>query len=283
MTHRLLVVDGYDAPARGRLRDAGCTLAGPLYAAMARDYAPEATIDIICPADSDVSLPSGTTLSSYDALLWTGSSLTIYEQIPEVARQIALAQAAFEAGVPSFGSCWALQIATVAAGGTCRLNPKGREFGITRKVTLTNAGRAHPMYAGKPSVFDAFTSHFDDVESLPSGAEVLATNRVTDVQAALITANNTPFWAVQYHPEYTLVEVAALTRFRAEGLIREGRFTDARDLADWTRSMESLQADPTQTGLAWRLGVDDDLIDTALRRLEFHNWFDAVLGRRAAA
>ena len=77
--------------------------------------------------------------------------------MPEVAKQIDLTRRAYRAQVPSFGSCWAAQIAVVAAGGQVQPNPNGREMGIARKIELTPAGRAHPMYEGKASVFD-FTS-----------------------------------------------------------------------------------------------------------------------------
>jgi len=62
-----------------------------------------------------------------------------------VRGQLDLARAAFAARVPSFGSCWAAQIAVVAAGGIVRANPRGREMGIARKIALTPEGRGHPM------------------------------------------------------------------------------------------------------------------------------------------
>ena len=58
-------------------------------------------------------------------------------------------------------------MAVVAAGGTVRANPRGREMGIARKIALTPEGRGHPLYAGKGSVFDAFISHVDEITHLP--------------------------------------------------------------------------------------------------------------------
>lgn len=283
MSYRFLVVDGYDRDGRINLEAAGCTLAGELYSQMAKRYVAGCHVDIAHPADGNGYLPAGTGLTSYDALLWTGSSLTIYENAPRVIRQIELARAAFDARVPSFGSCWALQVAVVAAGGSCRLNPNGREFGIARKLHLTAAGHGHPMYAGKPRAFDGFTSHFDEVEALPTDSIVLASNAVTRVQAAEIQANDTSFWAVQYHPEYNLREIAALARFRADGLIEEGRFEDFESLSVWTGALEALHENPDQSGLAWRLGIDTDLTDPAVRCREFRNWVDVVFNQRKAA
>lgn len=283
MTFRFLVIDGYRHRAREKLAAAGCTPAGKLYEAMAGRHAPGCHVDIAYPADGADFLPQGAGLADYDGLLWTGSSLTVTDDRPEVTRQIALAKAAFEAGVPGFGSCWALQIAAVAAGGTCRPNPNGREFGVTRKVVLTPEGRGHPLYAGNPPAFDGFTSHFDEVESLPPGGVVLATNAMTRVQAAAISRDGTAFWALQYHPEYDLGEIAALARLRGDGLIAEGRFRDRDDLNTWIAALETLNDDPDQPGLAWRLGVDADLLDPAVRCCEFVNWLEALQAGTLAA
>jgi GMP synthase (glutamine-hydrolysing) len=280
MTYRFLIVDGYDLDGRAKLDGAGCTPASELYERMVLEALPGCEIFSLHAADADARLPVGLDLTAFDALLWTGSSLTIYDDIPEVTRQIDLARAAFAAGVPSFGSCWALQIATVAAGGSCRLNPNGREFGVTRKVRLTLEGASHPLYRGKPPAFDAFTSHFDDVESLPSHSVVLATNEATQVQAAVITCSGTSFWAVQYHPEYDFREIAALARLRAEGLLGEGRFDSRQDFDRWVADLDSLHEDPQRLGPRWRLGIDSDLVDVAIRRLEFRNWADSVLSGR---
>ena len=132
-----LVIDGYRRDGREALVAGGATPAGELYAKMLQKCHPGCTVDIIYPADPDVSLPKGTALESYDGLAWTGSSLTVYADDPAVTPQIELARAAFEAKVPSFGSCWAAQIGIVAAGGRCAANPRGREMGIARKITLT--------------------------------------------------------------------------------------------------------------------------------------------------
>jgi gamma-glutamyl-gamma-aminobutyrate hydrolase PuuD len=52
--------------------------------------------------------------------MFSGSPLHIYDRTLEVTRQIDFARAAFTAGLPAWGSCWGLQLATVALGGTVR-------------------------------------------------------------------------------------------------------------------------------------------------------------------
>jgi len=82
-----------------------------------------------------------------------------------VTKQIELTHQCFDKQVPCFGSCWGLQIIAQAAGAKVELNPRGREYGIGRKISLTSEGRAHAMFEGKKSTFDAFISHSDEVIS----------------------------------------------------------------------------------------------------------------------
>jgi GMP synthase (glutamine-hydrolysing) len=185
---------------------------------------------------------------------------------------VELARDIFRAGVPFFGSCWGLQVAAVAAGGEVRLNPKGRELGIGRKITLTDAGRAHPMHRGRPLSFDAPTVHMDEVAIPPGDIAITAANRLAPVQAAEIRWQGGVFWGVQYHPEYTLQDVAwTLSRYNGR-LIEEGFYANPDELRAHVGGLEALHADPSQTGLAWRLGIDADILDPKQRLAEIANW-----------
>ena len=66
-----------------------------------------------------------------------------------------------EAGIPQIGSCWGIQLANYAAGGKVEPHPKGREMGIATKIRLTEEGKKHPMFNGKPEVYSHFVSHDD--------------------------------------------------------------------------------------------------------------------------
>ncbi len=269
---RFLVVDGYLKASRDELVAGGAAMACDLYAAMLRRFAPGAEVDYVFPADDDTGLPAGAELAAYDGIAWTGCSLTVFEDDPRVRSQIEFCRAAFAAGVPSFGSCWALQIAVVAAGGLCAANPRGREMGIARKIQLTPEGRGHPLYAGKPSVFDAFISHVDEVTHWPSTAVLLASNQFTHVQAATITFESGTFWGLQYHPEYDLHEMARLIFCRREILTKLGFFQDVDQALAHIEKLEALHDDPTRQDLAWALGIDDDILRPEIRQCEVGNW-----------
>lgn len=281
---RILVLDAYPREAREALRAAGGTEAGALYRGMLQRIDPALEVDVLHPADPDAALPSGAALADFAGAAWTGSSLSIHhERDPRVRRQVELARALLQAGVPGFGSCWAAQLAVVAAGGACAPNPRGREFGVARAVALSDAGRAHPLFRGKPAIFDAFTSHADEVVTLPPGATLLASNDFTRVQAVHVRHGRASFQALQYHPEYDPREVAALCRLRREELVAQGRFESAEAADRYAAGLEALCGSGVEPELAAALPAEAALVDEGPRTLEVRNWLEAeVYARRSS-
>ena len=283
------MLDAYARDGRSALSDAGGTEAGPLYAQLLDRLAAgcqlAVEIDIAHPADSDDDVPSRDDLSRYDGAVWTGSSLSVLaaDDAP-VRRQIELARALLTSAVPNFGSCWAAQLAVVAAGGSCEANPKGREFGISRQIALSEKGRSHPLYSDKAPVFDAFTSHADHIAKLPARGSVLASNGFSPVQAVAVehAPSAAPFWAVQYHPEYDLHEVASLCRLRADELVAQGVFRDGQAAKRTVDAYESLHRDPTQEDLALEFDIPADLLDAEQRTLEVRNWLASQIAPQSA-
>ncbi len=269
---RFLVIDGYAKDSRDVLAAGGCSVAGELYARLVAKHMPRAQVDILYPADPGAGLPKGIGFEDYDGIAWTGCNLTAYEDEPRVTAQIELAHKIFEVGTPSFGSCWAAQIAVAAAGGIVRASPYGREMGIGRKIRLTEEGRGHPMYAGKQSVFDAFISHIDEVTHLPAGSEVLASNRFSAIQSVSVNFKHGTFWAPQYHIEYDLHEMARLIACRKEKLMSLGFFIDGDQCDTYVAQLEALHQDPKRFDLAWALGIDDDVMREEVREREIANW-----------
>ena len=169
---------------------------------------------------------------------------------------------------------------TAALGGVVRESPQGGEIGIARNITLNDGGHAHPLFAGKSRAFDALCWHRDEVETLPQGATALASNGVSDIQAVEIVGAGSSFLGVQYHPEHTFATTAAIMEARLDRLVEEG--FERSLLEGVIADLRVLEVDPGRRDVAWRLGLDKQVVDPVLRTAEFGNWLRAkVLPRRA--
>ncbi|WP_262272993.1 type 1 glutamine amidotransferase [Microvirga yunnanensis] len=274
MALRFLVVEGNTRGARQAHRQAyGLTLSES-YAEVIQGIDREAVCDIAFPTDEGANLPDAAGLESYDGIVLTGSHLNIYDRTPEILRQIDLMRAVYASRTPSFGSCWGLQVAAVAAAGDVRPNPLGREVGVARRITRTEAGQGHPMLEGRPPAFDAPAIHLDMVTALPSDCTVLAGNAVSPVQAAEIRQDGGVFWGVQYHPEFSLGELAAILSRRTDILVAEGFCRTTEDAVAYTRDLAALDRDPTRFDLAWRHGIDGEVLEPGRRTREIRNFIE---------
>jgi len=280
--HRFCIVNCYPAASRENFDRSDVGHPHDMFIQFLSREAPNATTEIVYVADPDFALPSGTTIDDFDGFIWTGSDLTVYHtDDPRVATQIEFAQELMRSGAVSWGSCWGIQMAALVGGGEVAVNPRGREWGIARSITLTDAGRTSPMLEGKPDVFNGFIMHLDEVTRLPDGTPLLATNTHTPVQAAIVENGNAAFWTTQYHPEYNLHEMGRLIAARGAALVREGFFPDEEAVATYASKMMELAADPDSTELREDLDVGDDIIDPQIRELELRNWLRFVDSRTA--
>jgi GMP synthase (glutamine-hydrolysing) len=267
---RLLVAEGNTPAGRNRIAESAGATPADSYADVLRSIAPDAIVEVFAPADAGAVPPQP--LDSYDGVAITGSGLNIYEREIEALRQLDFVREVFARGIPMFGSCWGLQLATVAAGGEVAINPAGREVGFARKITLTAAGRDHPMHAGRDIMFDAPAIHSDIVTRLPQGSIITACNAMSEVQAAEIRLGRGVFWGVQYHPEYGLHDVVAMIRRFGQILVDDGFFADLADLERYADDLSALGADKRRRDIAWRLGLDRDILNDAMRQAELTNW-----------
>lgn len=277
---RILVIDGNVAEIRARQIAALGYDSGTGYAQILRRIDASLRVDVLTAADG-TPLPPGVALDSYDGVTMTGSALNIYNGGAPVMRQVELAKAVFAAGLPFFGSCWGLQVAVTAAGGEVRANPRGREFGFARRILLSDAGREHRLFMGKPVTFEAPTIHRDEIASLPPGAEILAENDF-GLQAASFTHAQGTFWGVQYHPEYDYRDLAAAAERYGETLVTERMFQDVAALAAFAAELRALQTNPTDAILLWKHGLGPAMRKESLRLLEIRNWLQAKVVPYAA-
>jgi GMP synthase (glutamine-hydrolysing) len=280
---RLLVADSEGPDARDTRRASVGQSAGESFAALLTDLEPTARIVLATPADADAPVLSTEQLAAFDGVFLTGSPLHVYDDTPEVRRELAFMHTVFRSQTPAFGSCAGLQVAVAAAGGTVRPMGERREAGVARGIWATEGGRDHPLLRGRPPAWCALTMHGDEIDQLPAAATLLAGNGAAAVQAVEIRHEGGIFWGVQYHPELTLHEIGAALRRDLDTLVEAGL---ARDTAAVTRQaelLESLDREPDRIDLAWQLGVDRQITDATLRRCEIFNFLNELVRPRAGS
>lgn len=273
-TPRLLVIEGNTAEGRARQVANGGKAASEGYGKLLGELWPEAAVDVCFPADRGANLPDGGGLESYDGVAITGSALHIYDGGPAIEPQIEFVRSVYRSKTPIFGSCWGLQVATVAAGGTVHKNPRGREIGFSRRIRVTEEGLKHPLYKMKPPVFEALTVHLDEVESLPLKGKVLAMNDHSGVQAAEIQYEGGVAWGVQYHPEYNFKDISSILKRLNGALVTEGFFASNEDASLYIKDIDTLAEDPTNRRLDWRHGLDGAVTQRDIRIQELRNWIE---------
>ncbi len=269
---KLLIMEGNTLKRQRQARALGVRSASDVYIHAIKTHFPDLELDVIHAADRGQALKPGTGYDDYDGLVISGSGLHAYDADFEVTNQIELMNAFAKTGKPILGSCWGLQIAVIASGGSVDLSPKGREVGIARNIILNDAGQAHPLFAGKPVCFDALCIHYDEISTLPANATLLCTNAHSAVQGAIVPLGRSEVWAVQYHPEYDLEQISMMISLFEKDMISEGFFADNADFKSYISTVNRLIHNPKNKALAWRLGVDDNILNDELRNAEIINW-----------
>ena len=277
---RILIADGNTSETNTRNAACGGAATGDQYARVLRELYPDLAIEIIHPADHAGRMHPA--IADFDGLVWTGSALNAWRLTPEVRSQVELARRALETSTPVFGSCWGLQITAIAAGGAVAPARKGREIVIARDIELTEAGRTHPMFSGKPPRFDSVAVHGDEISTRPPGMRVLASNGHSPVQAAEI-ASGGGFWGTQYHPEYGLQEIAVVMRRYGDRLLEDGTYPSAAARDQAINELSELGRDPDRSDLAAKYHMGSSVLDAEVHRREILNWLTLKVGPAASA
>ena len=85
-------------------------------------------------------------LKKYDGLIWGGSSLNIYNNTPEIKRQLDFMKECQNNIRNIFAICWGMQVAVTVAGGQVKKCLKGAHRGIAHDVVINENGLKHPLY-----------------------------------------------------------------------------------------------------------------------------------------
>ena len=257
----------------------------------------------------------GDILRGVDGVAFTGSSVAWSTDAPEARPRRSAMAAALASGLPVWGSCDGLQLASVVLGGTVRASPRGAELGLALDVRPTgDGGEAHPMFAGRHDRggrgFAAPCIHRDEMAlPVPAGAVVLAANAHSAVQALAVEGPATitgpdgavevrvDFWGTQYHPECRPSDVAALMTTASDeapappdddkpegallgGLFREGAAA-SRSLAEDLFSIDTGTLEERAAAAA-RLGCSDPAdLELPARASELACWLGHVKEAKA--
>ena len=195
-------------------------------------YTNDLQFDVINPS-SDVSLDIiKDKLSTYNGLIWGGSSLNIYNDTPEIRRQIEFMKECQKKVKNILAICWGMQVAVTAAGGEVK-KANGSHIGIANEITINESGLVHPLYRDKDKKFNSPAFNFDEVKTLPKDAICLASNKINKVQSLYFKINKTNVWGLQYHPEITYEKMISLIEFRKDKLIENRKvFKSEKDIED---------------------------------------------------
>ncbi len=254
---RILIIDSNPAAQNESFVANGGTAVGENYANALRACRDDLTITIVAPYDRDP-LPA---LADFDGVVFTGSSVE-WNTDDARAKPIAdVMRAVFAQGLPTLGSCNGMQLAASVLGGRSDASPNGPEDGFACDITLTEAGKSHPLLRGRVDGYGVPCVHRDDVRHLPEGAVLLAGNAHSAVQAFAYEQDGVKFWGMQYHPELDPAKLGP-------ALGRQGKISaqDADDMAVVEQDADA----------ARRLGLPADQMTPEVRMTELHNWLASL-------
>lgn len=274
---RILVADCFPPEMLPLMEEMGVAPIGETEVAIVNDLQPGIETEICYAADASQALPDKKTIAKFDGMLWSGTPLSVNDDVPAMHRQIALMQSAFDSGIPLFGICGGLQVAVVAAGGEVIRNPQGLESPVARQIKVHNDARAHPMFQHRDNSFDAFCDHFDLVTKLPGGGQVLASNDICSVQAASFHVGESEFWGVQYHPDFGFDYFRSIAQFRRQDWIDHGLAGSDADVDYYVSLARRLEENVDDKAAANILGIGKDIINKNTRYSEIRAWLETKI------
>ena len=196
------------------------------------NFTNELDMDVVNPSSDEDIDTKANELNKYDGLIWGGSSLNIYNDTPEIRRQIQFMKECQKKVKNILAICWGMQVAVTAAGGVVKKSSNGAHIGIANELIINNQGLEHPLYKGKKNNFNTPAFNFDEVVTLPENGVCLASNKINKVQSMYFKINNNNVWGLQYHPEITYQKMIQLIKFRKDRLIETRKVFANHDQVD---------------------------------------------------
>ena len=227
---KILIVEGNTAEENRSFTEAGIKTHTESLRESLKYISRDLIIDVVNPS-SDKNIDSfNDKLHTFDGLIWGGSSLNIYNDTPEIKKQIEFMKNCQKKVKNILGICWGMQVAVTAAGGQVK-KANVSHVGIAKEIELNEEGIKHPLYKDKEKKFNSAAFNYDEVVKIPENGVCLASNKVNKVQGLYFEVNETRVWGLQYHPEITYEKMISLINFRRKRLIEDRKvFENENDL-----------------------------------------------------
>ena len=196
-------------------------------------------IDVVNPSSDENINEVAKDLSKYHGMIWGGSSLNIYNDTPEIRRQIQFMRECQKSIKKIFAICWGMQVAVTVAGGEVKKCLNGAHRGIAHDIEINENGLKHPIYLNKDKRFNTPAFNFDEVVKLPEGSTLLSSNPINKVMGINFNVGSTNIWGIQYHPEITYTKMIDLIHFRKDRLLEKKAFVDQTEIDTHVKIIEN--------------------------------------------
>ncbi len=255
---KILIVEGNPAEENQQFTTAGIQTHTESLKHSLSYFTDNLIIDVANPSSDKNIQEIANNLESYDGLIWGGSSLNIYNDTPEIRRQIEFMKECQKKIKKILAICWGMQVAVTAAGGEVKKCVKGSQKGIALDIEINENGLKHPLYKNKNLKFNTPAFNFDEVVTMPKNSVLLASNPINKVQALNFKAGESDIWGIQYHPEITYNKMINLIIFRKKRLLDRGAFVDEDEINSHIKNIEE----------------ENKKLDKKSRMIELENWLD---------
>ena len=227
---KILIVEGNTAEENRSFTEAGIKTHTESLRESLKYISKDLIIDVVNPSSDKNIYSFNDKLHTFNGLIWGGSSLNIYNDTPEIKKQIEFMKNCQNKVKNILGICWGMQVAVTAAGGQVK-KANISHVGIAKEIEINEYGLKHPLYKDKEKKFNSPAFNYDEVVKIPENGICLASNKINKVQSLYFQINKTRVWGLQYHPEITYEKMISLINFRRKRLIEYRKvFKNENDL-----------------------------------------------------
>ena len=227
---KILIVEGNTVEENRSFTEAGIKTHTESLRESLKYISRDLIIDVVNPSSDKNIYSFNDKLHTFNGLIWGGSSLNIYNDTPEIKKQIEFMKNCQNKVKNILGICWGMQVAVTAAGGQVK-KANTSHVGIAKEIEINEYGLKHPLYKDKEKKFNSPAFNYDEVVKIPENGICLASNKINKVQSLYFQINKTRVWGLQYHPEITYEKMISLINFRRKRLIEYRKvFKNENDL-----------------------------------------------------